>query len=76
MRNPPAGNPQPGCGALNEWAEQEGEGKYPAQQQQRPRHQLVGELIQLRAGEAAPDNARIIAADGVEVDESSLTGES
>ena len=37
---------------------------------------LVGELIQVRSGEIVPADARILAADGVEVDESSLTGES
>ncbi|MDP9116370.1 MAG: cation-translocating P-type ATPase [Actinomycetota bacterium] len=36
----------------------------------------VGDLIEIRAGEVVPADARLITADGVEVDESSLTGES
>jgi cation-transporting P-type ATPase I len=37
---------------------------------------VPGELIEIRAGEVVPADARLISADGVEVDESSLTGES
>ena len=36
----------------------------------------LGEVIEVRAGEVVPADARLLAADGVEVDESSLTGES
>ena len=36
----------------------------------------VGELIEVRHGQTVPADARIIVAEGVEVDESSLTGES
>lgn len=35
-----------------------------------------GDVIEVRPGEVAPADGRLIAADGVEVDESSLTGES
>ena len=42
-----------------------------------PGHELVvGDVIEVRAGEVVPADARLLAVDAVEVDESALTGES
>ncbi|WP_239679567.1 cation-translocating P-type ATPase [Natronosporangium hydrolyticum] len=42
-----------------------------------PAQELVrGDVIELRAGDAVPADARLLAADGLELDEASLTGES
>ena len=37
---------------------------------------VLGDLVQLRAGDQVPSDGRVITADGLEVDESLLTGES